>query len=152
MTKASFTDMQMISSTPWARSSGASCKNRSTVKLPTVKQLRYFVALEEHRHFGNAAAACFVSQSAFSVAIKEFELLLGVRLVDRTNRKVTVSQLGHEVGTQARLCIRDLESLVEIAGGCREALAGPLRLGVIPTIAPFCSTWPKDRQFFPAPG
>lgn len=107
------------------------------MNLPTVKQLRYFVALEEHQHFGKAAEACFVSQSAFSVAIRELESRLGVRLVDRTNRKVTVSQLGREVATQARLCIRDMEALVEVARGNREALAGPLRLGVIPTIAPF---------------
>jgi LysR family transcriptional regulator, hydrogen peroxide-inducible genes activator len=107
------------------------------MNLPTVKQLRYFVALEERQHFGRAAEACFVSQSAFSVAIRELESGLGVRLVDRTNRKVTVSQLGREVAAQARLCIRDLEALVEIAGGSRGALAGPLRLGVIPTIAPF---------------
>ncbi len=107
------------------------------MNLPTVKQLRYFVALEEHQHFGKAAQACFVSQSAFSVAIRELESGLGVQLVDRTNRKVTVSQLGREVATQARLCIRDMEALVEVARGNREALAGPLRLGVIPTIAPF---------------
>jgi LysR family hydrogen peroxide-inducible transcriptional activator len=71
------------------------------MNLPTVKQLRYFIALEEHQHFGKAAEACFVSQSAFSVAIREFESGLGVRLVDRTNRKVTLSQLGRQVATQA---------------------------------------------------
>jgi LysR family transcriptional regulator, hydrogen peroxide-inducible genes activator len=107
------------------------------VSLPTVKQLRYFIALEEKQHFGRAAEACFVSQSAFSVAIRELESLLEVGLVDRTNRKVTVTELGREIATQARLCIRDIEALVEIARGQREALAGPLRLGVIPTIAPF---------------
>jgi LysR family hydrogen peroxide-inducible transcriptional activator len=107
------------------------------MNLPTIKQLRYFVALEEYQHFGKAAEACFVSQSAFSVAIRELESGLGVRLVDRTNRKVTVNQLGREVATQARLCIRDMEALVEVARGNREALAGPLHLGVIPTIAPF---------------
>jgi len=121
------------------------------MQLPTIKQLRYFVALEEHQHFGHAAGSCFVSQSAFSVAIKELELLLGVGLVDRTNRKVTVTQLGHEVATQARLCLRDLEALVEIAGGNREALAGPLHLGVIPTIAPFLlpKILPRLRKRFP---
>jgi len=107
------------------------------MNLPTIKQLRYFVALAETGHFGKAAESCFVSQSAFSVAIRELESLLGVRLADRTNRKVTVTQLGREVATQARLCLRDLESLVEIAQGNKEALMGPLRLGVIPTIAPF---------------
>lgn len=107
------------------------------MNLPTVRQLRYFVALEQHGHFGKAAAACFVSQSAFSVAIRELESLLGVQLVDRTNRKVTVTRLGRDVAVQARLCLRDLEGLVETARGSRDDLAGPLRLGIIPTIAPF---------------
>ena len=121
------------------------------MNLPTVKQLRYFVALDEHEHFGRAAEACFVSQSAFSVAIKELETALEVRLVDRTNRKVTVTELGREVATQARLCIRDMESLVDIARGQRDALAGPLRLGVIPTIAPFLlpRILPAMRKAYP---
>lgn len=121
------------------------------MSLPTVKQLRYFIALEEEQHFGRAADSCFVSQSAFSVAIKELESLLEVRLVDRTNRKVTVTELGREIATQARLCIRDIEALVEIARGQREALAGPLRLGVIPTIAPFLlpKVLPGLRKAYP---
>ncbi len=121
------------------------------MNLPTVKQLRYFVALEERQHFGRAAEACFVSQSAFSVAIRALESGLGVRLVDRTNRKVTVTQLGREVAAQARLCIRDLEALVAIARGGRGALAGPLRLGVIPTIAPFLlpKMLPRLRKAYP---
>jgi LysR family transcriptional regulator, hydrogen peroxide-inducible genes activator len=121
------------------------------MNLPTVKQLRYFVALEEHEHFGRAAEACFVSQSAFSVAIRELESLLQVRLVDRTNRKVTVSELGREVATQARLCIRDLEALVDMAQGNRGVLTGPLRLGVIPTIAPFVlpRVLPRLRKTYP---
>lgn len=109
----------------------------STTHLPTLKQLRYFVALEEHLHFGRAAEACFVSQSAFSVAIRELETLLNVQLVDRTNKQVTVTAIGREVAVQARLCLRDAEALVELAKHHQEPLAGQLRLGVIPTIAPF---------------
>lgn len=105
--------------------------------LPSTKQLRYLVALDEHQHFGNAAAFCHVSQSAFSIAISELEKLLGIRLVDRTNKKVTVTRTGHEVISQARLCLRDIESLVETARGGRSVLSGQLHLGVIPTIAPF---------------
>lgn len=105
--------------------------------LPTVKQLRYFVALAEHRHFRRAAEACFVSQSAFSVAIRELETALETRLVDRTNRKVTITRTGQEVAVQARLCLRDIEDLAELARAERAPLAGPLHLGVIPTIAPF---------------
>ena len=107
------------------------------MNLPSVKQLRYFVALAETEHFGRAAAASFVSQSAFSTAIKELETQLGTRLVDRTNRQVTITAVGQEIAAQARLSLRDIESLVEIAQGQQEPLGGDLRLGVIPTIAPF---------------
>lgn len=121
------------------------------MKYPTVKQLRYFVALTEIKHFGKAAEACFVSQSAFSAAIQELETLLEVQLVDRTNRRVTITALGEDVATQARLCLRDIESLVEMAGERQEPLSGPLRLGVIPTIAPFLlpALLPKLRRAFP---
>ncbi|MDH3588465.1 MAG: hydrogen peroxide-inducible genes activator [Gammaproteobacteria bacterium] len=110
---------------------------RSSSRLPTVKQLRYFVALVEHQHFAHAAEASFVSQSAFSVAIKELERLLGVNLVDRTNKRVTITATGKEIAVHARLCLQDIEALVDIAGGARKPLTGRLRLGVIPTIAPF---------------
>lgn len=106
-------------------------------RFPTLKQLSYFVALEEKRHFGKAAEACFVSQSAFSVAIRELEKQLGTQLVDRTNKRVTITATGKEVATQARLVLRDMELLVESAGTPDEPLSGPLRLGTIPTIAPF---------------
>jgi LysR family transcriptional regulator, hydrogen peroxide-inducible genes activator len=119
--------------------------------LPTVRQLRYFVMLEQLGHFSRAAEACFVSQSAFSVAIRDLERLLGVRLVERTNRRVTITPEGHEIATQARLCLRDLEGLVDIARERRRPLAGPLRLGVIPTIAPFLlpAALPRIRRRFP---
>ncbi len=121
------------------------------MNYPTVKQLRYFDELCEERHFGRAAAACFVSQSAFSTAIQDLETILGVQLVDRTNRQVTITATGQEIATQARLCIRDIESLVELAGQRREPLTGPLRLGVIPTIAPFLlpRVLPKLRKKYP---
>jgi LysR family hydrogen peroxide-inducible transcriptional activator len=121
------------------------------MNLPSVKQLRYFIALTETEHFGRAAAASFVSQSAFSTAIKELETLLGARLVDRTNRQVTITAMGQEVAAQARLSLRDIESLVEIAQGQQEPLGGDLRLGVIPTIAPFLlpKTLPRLRRAYP---
>ena len=85
------------------------------MKWPTIKQLRYFVALAETGHFGRAADSCYVSQSAFSNAIQELESLLGVQLVDRTNRSVTITAMGQDVAVQARLCLRDVEALVESA-------------------------------------
>ncbi len=121
------------------------------MNIPTIKQLGYFVALCEEGHFGRAAARSFISQSAFSTAIQDLESLLEAQLVDRTKRQVTITALGQEVATQARLCLRDIESLVEIAGQRREPLAGPLRLGVIPTIAPFLlpALLPQLRREFP---
>lgn len=107
------------------------------MKTPTIKQLKYFVALTESKHFGRAADRCFVSQSAFSNAIKELEETLDTQLVDRTNRSVTITANGRDVAVQARLVLRDLDSLVETARGRQEPLAGELRLGIIPTIAPF---------------
>jgi len=105
--------------------------------LPTTKQLRYFVALEQLEHFGKAAEACFVSQPAFSVAIKELESLLNMQLVDRTNKNVTVTSVGRDIARQARVVLRNLEDLVDMAKGSQAPLSGQLNLGVIPTIAPF---------------
>ncbi len=118
---------------------------------PTIKQLRYFTALCETQHFGRAADACNVSQSAFSTAIQDLESILDVQLVDRTNRQVTITSIGQDIETQARLCLRDVESLVEIAGSGKEPLTGPLRFGVIPTIAPFLlpPLLPKLRKAYP---
>ena len=121
------------------------------MKLPTIKQLRYFVALAETGHFGRAAETCFVSQSAFSNAIQELENLLGVQLVDRTNRSVTITAMGQDIATQARLCLQDVEALVESAKGQQQPLTGELHLGVIPTIAPFMlpTGLPRLRRKFP---
>ena len=121
------------------------------MNLPTVKQLRYFVALEKYQHFGNAAKACFVSQSAFSVAIKELESHLGAQLVDRTNKSVTITRTGREIANHARNCLRDLEYLAEVAHSNQKPLTGRLNLGVIPTIAPFIlpGLLPRLRKSYP---
>ena len=121
------------------------------MRLPSTKQLQYFVALVETGHFGRAAEARFVSQSAFSNAIKELETTLGAQLVDRTNRQVTITATGQEVATQARLVLRDIDNLIDIAAGERKPLTGDLRLGVIPTIAPFLlpRVLPKLRRKYP---
>ncbi len=119
--------------------------------LPTVKQLRYLVALNEIGHFGKAAKACFVSQPAFSIAIKELENTLNVQLFDRTNKSVTITSIGQRIIQQARLCLRDVESLLEIARDYQSPLTGMLKMGVIPTIAPFLlpKVLPKIRKNFP---
>lgn len=121
------------------------------MQSPTIRQLKYFVALTETGHFGHAAERCFVSQSAFSNAIKELERTLDAQLVDRTNRNVTITANGQQVAVQARLVLRDMDSLVETARGQRAPLTGELRLGVIPTIAPFVlpTVLPKLRKKYP---
>ena len=121
------------------------------MRLPSTKQLQYFVALADAGHFGRAAHASFVSQSAFSNAIKELENNLQTQLVDRTKRQVTITAAGQEIATQARLVLRDIEQLVDMAAEGRQPLTGDLRLGVIPTIAPFLlpRVLPKLRQQHP---
>lgn len=121
------------------------------MQSPTLKQLTYFLALCENEHFGRAAEKCFVSQSAFSNAIQELERRLGMQLIDRTNRMVTITANGQDVATQARLILRDVDGLMDIARGNREGLCGELRLGVIPTIAPFIlpNVLPKLRRNYP---
>ena len=107
------------------------------MNYPTIKQLRYFIALVDHNHFGKAAVSCFVSQSAFSVAIKELENILNGSLVDRTNKSVTVTNLGRETYNQAKFVMSNLSHLVELAQGNKSPLSSKLSLGIIPTIAPF---------------
>lgn len=121
------------------------------MRLPSTKQLQYFVALAEKQHFGQAAEASHVSQSAFSNAIKELEIVLDTQLVDRTNRQVTITAAGQDIATQARLVLRDIEQLVDMAAQGRQPLTGDLRLGVIPTIAPFIlpRVLPRLRQQHP---
>lgn len=121
------------------------------MRLPSTKQLQYFVALVETGHFGRAAEASFVSQSAFSNAIKELENTLDTQLVDRTNRQVTITSMGQQVATQARLVLRDIDDLVELPTGEKQPLTGELRLGVIPTIAPFMlpRVLPRLRRKYP---
>jgi LysR family hydrogen peroxide-inducible transcriptional activator len=121
------------------------------MNLPTVKQLRYFIALESHEHFGRAAKACFVSQSAFSTAIRELESTLSVQLVDRTNKNVTITHSGRQIAGEARRCLRDIEGLVELARSNQRPLTGELHVGIIPTIAPFLlpRIMPELRKEYP---
>ncbi len=119
--------------------------------LPTVKQLRFLIALDDYRHFSRAAKACFISQSAFSIAIKELETKLQLQLVDRTNRSVTFTEKGLAIIDQARICISGMETLVSIASSHHAPLSGKLSLGVIPTIAPFLlpTILPEIESRFP---
>lgn len=105
--------------------------------LPTLKQLQYLVALEEHGHFGKAADACFVTQSTLSAGIRELESLLGLMLVERTRRVVRFTPLGSKMVAKAHRILREAEELAEMARSAGKPLADDLRMSVIPTIAPF---------------
>jgi LysR family hydrogen peroxide-inducible transcriptional activator len=105
--------------------------------LPSLRQLQYLTALAERRNFRHAADACFVTQSTLSPGIKELEATLGTRLVERSTRAMRLTPAGAEVVARARAIIAAAEDLANFAKGVREPFSGPLRLGVIPTIAPF---------------
>ena len=108
-----------------------------TVYLPTLKQLQYLVTLHDHGHFGKAAESCFVTQSTLSASLRELESLIGVTLVERTRRVVRFTPLGVRIADKARRVLREAEELADMARAAGQPLTGELRMGVIPTIAPF---------------
>jgi LysR family hydrogen peroxide-inducible transcriptional activator len=103
----------------------------------TLKQLRYVDALARHGHFGRAAEACAVTQPALSMQIKELEEGLGALLFERGARQVRLTGLGEEVAARARDILRAVDELHDVARMRRDGPGGRLRLGVIPTIAPY---------------
>lgn len=105
--------------------------------LTSLKQLHYLVALSEQLNFTRAAESCFVTQSTLSAGLKELENVLGARLVERDRQTVLMTPTGLEVAKRARAILAATKDLVEIAGHSRAPMTGLLRLGVIPTIAPF---------------
>jgi LysR family hydrogen peroxide-inducible transcriptional activator len=105
--------------------------------LPTLRQLRYLVAIDDYRHFGRAAEACAATQSTLSAGLQELEAILRANLVERTKRRVLMTPLGDEVVLRARRLLRDAEEIGALARSAGEPLSGPLRLGVIPTVGPY---------------
>ena len=103
----------------------------------TLKQLRYFDALAREQHFGRAAELCSVTQPALSMQIHEFESQLGFMLVERTRAGVLLSDKGREIAKRAARILGDVRDMVEFAHHANDLLAGSLRLGVIPSIAPY---------------
>ncbi len=91
-------------------------------RLPTVKQLSYIVALDDLRHFGRAAEKCFISQSAFSVAIRELENLVGAQLVDRTNKSVALTAEGSLFADRARVVVEEIAAMAEAVAMAFEAI------------------------------
>ena len=124
--------------------------------LPTLKQLQYLVALHDHGHFGRAAAASFVTQSTLSAGLRELENMLGMVLVERSRRVVRFTPLGDQVVVKARRVLREAEELTGLVRAAGKPLCGELRMGVIPTVAPFLlprilpslrTDWPELKLF-----
>jgi LysR family hydrogen peroxide-inducible transcriptional activator len=103
----------------------------------TLRQLRYFEALAQHGHFGRAAVACAISQPALSMQIKELEESLGSELFERGARQVRLTSLGEEFALRVRDILNSVDDLEDLARAARNRLVGRLRIGVIPTIAPY---------------
>jgi len=105
--------------------------------LPPIRQMQYLVALREKLHFGRAATGLNVTQSTLSTGIRELEKALGVTLVERTNKSVVFTAAGEDIADRARYILMQSEDLVTAARSFTDPLALPVKLGAIPTIAPF---------------
>src|SRR5690606_31587013 len=104
---------------------------------PTIRQLESLVAVAEHHSFRKAAASLGISQPALSAQVQAAEELLGVQVFERDRRSVLVTPAGEEVIGRARLALEAVDAVNDAARRRAEPLVGPLRLGVIPTIAPY---------------
>lgn len=105
--------------------------------IVNLRDLEYFITLAETRHFGRAAARRFVSQPTLSGQIKKIEDELGVALFERTNKSVRLTPVGATLLPHARRAVEEADALVQLARTSDDPLAGPLRLGVIPTLGPY---------------
>lgn len=102
-----------------------------------LRDLRYLVALADERHFGKAAERCFVSQPTLSAQIRKLEEYLGVPLVERQPRRVSLTPTGEKIVERARRTLQEADAIVEIARTDRDPLSGALRLALIPTVGPY---------------
>jgi LysR family hydrogen peroxide-inducible transcriptional activator len=102
-----------------------------------LRDLRYLVALADTRHFGKAAARCYVSQPTLSAQIKKLEEYLGVELIERQPRRVALTEIGEQLVARARRIIDDSDELLSMARGQRDPLSGSLKVALIPTIGPY---------------
>ncbi len=102
-----------------------------------LQELRYFAAVVEHRHFGRAAEACNVSQPTLSSQLRKLEEELGVTLLERTNKRVDLTPVGRQILDHARRALAETAQIESVARAARDPLVGALRLGVIPTLAPY---------------
>lgn len=101
------------------------------------RDLQYLVALSDHRHFGKAANACFVSQPALSMQIKKLEESLGVKLLERTNKSVLLTDIGYAIAERARIILQHVDELHQASKAAKDLYSGELKMGIIPTLAPY---------------
>jgi LysR family hydrogen peroxide-inducible transcriptional activator len=102
-----------------------------------LQDLRYLVAIAEHRHFGRAAEACFVSQPTLSTQLRKLERELGVELVERSSRHVLLTATGERIAERARTVLREADAIGEIARHARDPEASSIRIGLFPTLGPY---------------
>jgi LysR family hydrogen peroxide-inducible transcriptional activator len=116
-----------------------------------LRDLRYLVALAEHKHFGRAASASFVSQPTLSTQIKKLEEELGVALVERAPRRVLLTEVGREIVQRAREVLNEVEQIRAAARRTRDPESGTVRLGIFPTLGPYLlpHVIPTIRRRFP---
>src|SRR5574341_1291517 len=107
------------------------------MERPSLRQLECSGAVAEHLSFSRAAEACFITQPALSLQIQQLEALLGTKLFERDCRRVLLTPAGEELLPRARAALREVDAFVDAALVLRDPLAGTLRLGVIPTVAPY---------------
>ncbi|TKR34059.1 DNA-binding transcriptional regulator OxyR [Luteimonas gilva] len=116
-----------------------------------LRDLRYFVALADHKHFGRAAEACFVSQPTLSTQVRKLEEELGVTLIERAPRQAMLTPAGRDIADRARRIVAEVEQMKESARRSQDPEAGTIRLGVFPTLGPYLlpHVVPRIRKRFP---
>lgn len=105
--------------------------------MATITQLEYVISVDKHRHFGKAADACFVSQPSLSMQLQKLEDEIGVVIFDRSKKPIIPTEKGKEIIAQARTVLKEHEKLLHISANLDGQLSGELRVGIIPTLAPY---------------
>ena len=116
-----------------------------------LRDLRYLVAVADHRHFGRAAEACFVSQPTLSTQIKKLESELGVELIERASRQIMLTETGQRVVDRARVILREEDAIHDLARLTKDPASGSIRIGLFPTLGPYLlpHVVPHVRDAFP---
>ncbi len=106
-------------------------------RKPTFKQLKYLCAVAKHLHFGQAAKNCHISQSTLSAGIQELEENLGVIVFERSNKKILLTPIGKQIHHRSQQILNSIDDLTALAQASQQPFTGEMRIGVIPTIAPY---------------